>query len=109
MDTKVEQEVFGYDPSDPEGLDSLHTHIHTEWPELDTDNEGIRERELTIIGAGRRHLEVSDAAELELRAAYSGEFSEHAEAMAGLTPEQRAAYKATHYLELYGTSSTSLG
>lgn len=84
MDTKVEQEVFGYDPTDPEGLDSLHSHIHTDFEEL----------ELRLLCDEERS---------------SSKLSQHGEAMAGLTQEQRAAYKATHYLELYGTSGTSLG
>lgn len=113
MDTKVEQEVFGYDPSDPEGLDSLHSHIHTEWPELDEDVKGIQTGELSIIGAGRGHSLPQGFAEFEERCA--------AAVAAGQVPQsdaerelanwtgtnaERVRLKEATFLERYGTPAS---
>ncbi|QMP18270.1 hypothetical protein phiV141_13 [Vibrio phage phiV141] len=38
MDTKVEQEVFGLDMSNPDGLDDLLDHIHDEEVELTNED-----------------------------------------------------------------------
>lgn len=110
MDTKVEQEVFGYDPSNPEGLDSLHGHIHTEWQELNGDAEGIQTDELSVTGAGRGHSLPQGFAELEERCA--------AAVAAGQVPQsdaerelanwtgtdaERVQLKEATFLERYGT------
>lgn len=46
MDTKVEQELFGYDPTDPEGLDNMHdTILHLDFTELERRAVGQADEE----------------------------------------------------------------
>lgn len=83
MDTKVEQEVFSYDPTDPEGLDSLHSHIHADYAEL----------ELRTIAAG-------EVPQTDLQRALADP---------SLSGADRVRLKEIAFLDNYGVSGKELG